>query len=103
MSFSRMPYSIAVLLLVAGCATAKFDAPAEQRKLLQRDAEWEQFAAAGTDVDKTVSYWSDDALIISQAGGIVESSNPTVSGVASSISGTTRRAPRLQRGRPPRG
>jgi len=68
----RAPCSVALLLFVAACATSKFDAATEEKKLLLRDAEWAQLASAGTDIDKTVAYWSDDALIIPQAGRIVE-------------------------------
>ncbi len=31
---------------------------------MQRDAEWADAATAGKDVDKIVSYWSDDAVVI---------------------------------------
>lgn len=72
MSSPRMLCPVALALFFAGCATPKFDAAAEQRKLLLRDAEWAQLASAGVDVEKTVSFWSDDALIIPQAGPIVE-------------------------------
>jgi ketosteroid isomerase-like protein len=52
------------LVLVVGCAQAHFDAAAEGRKLLQRDAEWAQAASDGKDVEKIVSYWSEDAQVI---------------------------------------
>jgi ketosteroid isomerase-like protein len=57
---------IFVLLLAAGCSPASFDATAEAPKLLARDAEWAQAAADGKDVEKIVSYWSDDAVVIPQ-------------------------------------
>lgn len=41
-----------------------FDPVAEGKALLQRDAEWADLASAGKDVDKIVSYWSDDAVVI---------------------------------------
>ena len=68
----RTPSAVALMLFAAGCATPKFDVATEQHKLLLRDAEWAQLSSAGKDVDKTASYWSDDALIIPQAGPIVE-------------------------------
>ncbi|CAM5361785.1 YybH family protein [Rhodanobacter lindaniclasticus] len=51
-------------IALAGCAHSRFDPVAEGKALLQRDAEWATTAAAGKDVDKIVSYWSDDAVVI---------------------------------------
>ena len=50
--------------LVFSCSQRGFDPAAEQAKLLRRDAEWADLATAGKDVDKIVSYWSDDAVVI---------------------------------------
>jgi ketosteroid isomerase-like protein len=47
-----------------GCSQPRFDAAAEGPKLLQRDAEWAQAASDGKDIEKIVSYWSDDAQVI---------------------------------------
>ena len=60
-------FMIAVILAGAGligCAGAPFDSAAETTALLKRDAEWANLAAANQEVDKIVSYWSDDALVI---------------------------------------
>jgi ketosteroid isomerase-like protein len=56
--------AVTALTVLGGCSAAHFDAAAESRKLQQRDAEWAQAAAAGKDVDKIVSYWSDDAVVM---------------------------------------
>jgi ketosteroid isomerase-like protein len=55
---------IVFLLCSSGCSQTSFDAAAEGRELLQRDAEWADAASDGKDVDKIVSYWSDDAVVI---------------------------------------
>src|SRR5665213_2227713 len=52
------------LLLCGGCSEPGFDPAAEAQKLLQRDVEWSQAASDGKDIDKIVSYWSDDAQVI---------------------------------------
>ena len=91
----RTPCSVALLLFVAGSATPKFDAATEEQRLLLRDAEWARLASAGTDVDKTVAYWSDDALIIPQAGRSSEGARRQ-SGLLT-VGGTTRRAPEARR------
>lgn len=62
---------VAIFGLV-GCAPPPFNPSVEQQKLLQRDAEWADVASAGKDVERTASYWSEDALIIPQGQPIVE-------------------------------
>ena len=64
---------VVTLVFVAGCLRAMaFDPAAEEAKLLRRDAEWADLATAGTDVDKIVSYWSDDAVLIMPGQPLVE-------------------------------
>ncbi len=63
----RRSLAAPALCLLAACAPSAppaFDASAEATKLLQRDAEWADLAIAGKDVDKIVSYWTDDAVIM---------------------------------------
>ncbi|PKA84405.1 ketosteroid isomerase-like protein [Ulvibacter sp. MAR_2010_11] len=52
-----------VLILVFACAQEKPDVEKEGQELMQLSREWSDVAATG-DVDKTVSYWSDDAVFI---------------------------------------
>lgn len=35
-----------------------------RQKLYTRDTEWSQAASAGRDIEKIVSYWTDDAIVI---------------------------------------
>jgi ketosteroid isomerase-like protein len=35
----------------------------ERRRLLQRDAEWAALASEGREVDRIISYWTDDARV----------------------------------------
>jgi ketosteroid isomerase-like protein len=78
------------LLLVAlaatnACTRTSFDAEAEQQKLLRRDAEWAEASAAGKDIDRIVSYWSDDAVVI-EPGQPVYNGKAAIRGlVASSL------------------
>jgi ketosteroid isomerase-like protein len=51
-------------LVLCGCAPPPFDAVGEGRKLAARDAEWANLSRDGKDVDKIVSYWTDDARVI---------------------------------------
>src|SRR6266566_6998047 len=61
---SRRLLVVASLFLIVSCSHHGFDPVKEQVKLLQRDAEWADLASAGKDIDKIVSYWSDDAVLI---------------------------------------
>ena len=72
MSIQRIFLPLVAVCAVAGCAPPSFDAVAAQQQLLQRDAEWAEVASKGRDVEKTVSYWSDDAMIVPQGLPIVE-------------------------------
>jgi len=61
-----------VPLVFLSCSQRRFDAMAEGEKLLHRDAEWADLAAAGKDVDRVVSYWSDDAVVIFPGQSVLE-------------------------------
>jgi ketosteroid isomerase-like protein len=40
------------------------DIAAEKERLLRRDSEWAQAASEGRDVDRILSYWTDDAVVL---------------------------------------
>ena len=70
-----MKRALAVLTygLFFSCGQAMaFDAATEEAKLLKRDAEWADLATAKKDVDKVVSYWTDDAVLIFQGQPVIE-------------------------------
>ena len=67
--------SMLAALLLAACAQPAppaFDATSESAKLMQRDAEWADAATAGKDVEKILSYWSDDAVVMEPGQPAVE-------------------------------
>ena len=43
------------------------DLDAEKARLLQRDAEWARVAREGRDIDRILSYWTDDAVVLPPA------------------------------------
>lgn len=53
------------LLLLPALASAQSSGKADPARaaLLQTDTEWARAAAAGKDIDKILSYWSDDAVV----------------------------------------
>lgn len=64
--------ALSMLVLAGSCASSRFDPAGEADQLLKRDAEWADAAAAGKDVEKIVSYWADDAVVIPQGQPVVE-------------------------------
>jgi ketosteroid isomerase-like protein len=40
------------------------DSSAEAERLLKRDAEWATLASDGRDIDRILSYWTDDAVVL---------------------------------------
>lgn len=54
---------ILLALIAAGCAPS-LDAAAESSKLAQRDADWSSVSFEGKDIERIVSYWSDDAHLL---------------------------------------
>lgn len=69
---SRRSLFLVFLLVLVGCSRRDYDPAAEQTKLLRRDVEWADLASAGKDVEKIVSYWSDDAVLIFQGQPVLE-------------------------------
>jgi uncharacterized protein (TIGR02246 family) len=55
---------IAPILFLLSCNQSKVDQKAEGDKVMQLSKEWSKAASAG-DVQKIVSYWADDAVVIS--------------------------------------
>lgn len=55
---------ITITFIFSGCTENKVDTKAEGEKLMQLSREWSR--VAGTDsIEKTLSYWADDAVVMS--------------------------------------
>ena len=66
--FSRT--AVVAILACAGYSSA--GEPGDARaEILRLDAEWSRVAAEGRDVDRIVSYWSDDATVLPPASPAV--------------------------------
>ena len=72
MQVSRYLSLILLVLVLISCSQRHYDSETEGEKLLHRDAEWADLAAAGKDVGKVVSYWSDDAVLIFPGQPVLE-------------------------------
>ena len=75
----------AVFLMVNSCSPRAFDAAREEAKLLRRDSEWAEAASSGKDIEKILSYWSDDALLIFPGQPVLEGKGAIRPYVASSL------------------
>ena len=47
--------------------SGKLDIDAERARLLQRDAEWALAASEGRDLERILSFWTDDAVVLPPA------------------------------------
>jgi ketosteroid isomerase-like protein len=72
MTSSRCLQLLVIALALVSCSRRQFDLTTEREKLLRRDAEWSDLATAGKDVEKVVSYWSDDAVLIFPGQPVLE-------------------------------
>ena len=85
MSMRRITLYSIMLGALSACSAAHFDASSAQATLLQRDAEWANAAKSGKDLDKIVSYWTDDALVIFPGQPTIEGKKAIRDYVASSL------------------
>ena len=56
---------------IAAC-TVEIDIGAEQASLRETDMEWAAVASEGEDVDRIISYWSDDATVFPPDAPVVK-------------------------------
>src|SRR5437879_4864136 len=61
-----------LILALDSCSQRDFDSKTEGEKLLRRDVEWADLATAGKDVEKVLSYWSEDAVLIFPGQPVLE-------------------------------
>lgn len=64
MSMRRAVWCSVIFAVLSACSASHVDSSTARATLLRRDAEWADAAKSGKDVDRIVSYWTDDALII---------------------------------------
>ena len=66
---SLLAFSVVTLNL--GCGRQSMDRQLEAQTLMQTSRDWSK-AAASHDVEKTLSYWADDAVVISPRQPLLE-------------------------------
>lgn len=60
---SLLPLLAVLAALATGCSRQTFDETRDRAALLALDAEWSRITSQNTDVDRMVSYWTDDAVV----------------------------------------
>lgn len=61
-------------ILLAGCSEHKIDAKIEGETLMQISREWSKYAATDS-TDKILSYWADDAMVMSPGQPSIKGKN----------------------------
>ena len=64
----------AITSVLLSCHQTKVDTKAEGEKIIQLSKEWAQTASQG-DLEKTVSYWGEDAILISAGEPVLKGKN----------------------------
>ena len=67
---AKFTAAVVLCIFVAGCATVP-DSGRNRDALLQRDREWAAIAEQGRDVERILSFWTEDATIIPPSGPVV--------------------------------
>src|SRR5688572_1823202 len=71
MNFKNLRLVPVVAFTIAACNTNEVDIKAEEAALMKTDSTWSVLAAEGKDTEKTLSYWSEDAVVIAPGQPVV--------------------------------
>ena len=63
-TFSKSLFLLTLLQLTFSCQPKKVDTKEESEKIMQASRDWSA-AANSKDIEKTLSYWADDAILYS--------------------------------------
>lgn len=63
---------VTISIFIAACTETKVDLKAEEAAIVKADSTWSALSAEAKDVDKIVSYWTDDAVVIPPGQPIVK-------------------------------
>ncbi|SRR5258705_8515235 len=58
------PFILILFISMIGCNSSTVDLKAEETSIMKTDSAWSALAKGGGDVNKIVSYWSDDAVVM---------------------------------------
>lgn len=85
MKHQRAAVVLLAVIAAAGCTPTRFDPASAARDLLARDSEWATAASEGRDLERILSYWSDDARVIEPGEPVYEGKAAIRAYVAASL------------------
>jgi ketosteroid isomerase-like protein len=70
----RTIIAISIFVVLTGCGENKIDTKSEGEKLMQISRDWSKSAATDS-IEKTLSYWADDAVVMSPGQPLIKGKN----------------------------
>jgi ketosteroid isomerase-like protein len=64
--------SVTVSILIVACSETKVDLKAEEAAIMKADSTWSSLSAESKDVDKAVSYFANDAVVVPPGQPIIK-------------------------------
>lgn len=65
-------FILTACVIIAGCSQPRVDLKAEEAAIMKTDSTWAALAKESNDVNKIVSYWSDDAVVVAPGQPVVK-------------------------------
>jgi len=63
---------VIILIFIVACTETKVDLKTEEAAIIKADSIWSALSAEGKDIDKILSYWAEDAVIIPPGQPVVK-------------------------------
>ena len=61
-----------LIIFIVACTETKVDLKTEEAAIIKADSIWSALSAEGKDIDKILSYWAEDAVIIPPGQPVVK-------------------------------
>ena|SRR5688572_9355152 len=69
---TKLCLTLPLLIFIAACNEAKVDLKTEEAAIMKADSTWSAYAAEGKDVEKAISYFASDAVMVPPGQPIVK-------------------------------
>src|SRR6476620_499622 len=61
---TKLFFPLVISIFIIACTETKVDSKTEEVAIIKTDSTWSALIAEGKDVDKILSYWTEDAVVI---------------------------------------
>ena len=61
---TKLFFPVVISIFIIACTETKADLKTEKAAILNADSTWSTLTAEGKDVDKILSYWAEDAVVV---------------------------------------